>query len=335
MKSLAKRKRLTKKQRERRKRWLFGLIVAAIVFFGGYITGRDDLDFSAVLGKLDEATANIEQKINNYDRPRKPTSATGEGTDEIHIFDVGQGAATLLLGSDGTSILIDTGRHDDGEKRIISYLDEHIGLGESIDLLIFTHNHSDHIGHGDLVLEYFDVQEVWMNGMDNTTKVYDKLLDAIMASDANYVEPKAGENVQLGVFDVQVLHPPEGSPQKDHNDESVATRIVFGGTSLITTGDNSSARENDIINRSGNLQSDLMIVGHHGSNTSTGAKWVEAVNPRIAFYQAGIDNSYGHPSPETVERMEAADIPFYGTDEFGTISIYIDEQDEMSIETER
>lgn len=332
---MAKRKKLTKKQRERRNRWLLGLFVAAIVFFGGYITGRRDVDFSQVLGKLDEATANIEQRMHQADAPRTPTPTAGEGTGQVHIFDVGQGAATLLIGSDGTSILIDTGRHDDGEKRIISYLDEHIGLGEPIDLLIFTHNDSDHIGHGDLVLEYFDVQEVWMNGMDHTTQVYDKLLDAVLASNADYAEPKAGERVQLGVFDIQVLHPPQDSPQKDQNDESIATRFTFDGTSLITTGDNSIAQEQEIIERGGQLQSDLMIVGHHGSNTSTGEPWLEAVQPQIAFYQAGIDNRYGHPSPETVERMEQAGIPFYGTAELGTISIYIDEQGEVNVETER
>lgn len=202
-------------------------------------------------------------------------------------------------------------------------------------VMVFFHNDSDHIGHGKLVLEYFNVQEVWMNGMDHTSTVYDDLLDALLASDVAYQEPKAGDTIEKGAFTIEVLHPTADSPQNDANEESLVTRISFDGITLMTSGDVSTARENDIIERSGNLQSDILMLGHHGSNSSTGENWLQAVNPQIAFYQAGVDNQYGHPSPETVERVEAAGIPLYGTAELGTISIYIDENGEVNVQTER
>lgn len=334
---MAKRRRLTKKQKERRTRLVLGLLAAAIVFVGGYISGRRDIDFSEVMSKLDQATANIEQRMEDFELPgsRERNPVAKDGTSQMHILDVGQGDATLLIASDGTSILIDTGRYDDGEKRIISYLDDYIGLGEEIDLLIFSHNDSDHIGHGDLVLDYFDVQEVWMNGMDMTTAVYSDLLDAVLKSGATYNEPKAGDFERRGAFDIDVLHPTKDSPQSDSNDESIVTRITFDGISLMTSGDVSTPRENDIVKRGGKLASDILIVGHHGAANSTGDKWLEAVDPKMAFYSAGIDNYYGHPSPDTLERIDKFGIPLYGTADLGTISLYIDPNGELNVETER
>ena len=276
----------------------------------------------------------LNKRVGDLKQPAN-TRAPVEGTSEIHVLDIGQGSSILLIASDGTSVLVDTGRYDDSQKKIISYLDEYIGLGEEIDLLIFTHADADHIGHGDLVLEYFDVQEVWMNGMDHTSQVYENLLDAILASDADYAEPKAGDVIQEGAFEIQVLHPTADSPQSNQNDESLVTRFVFDGISVMNSGDASIPRENDIVERSGNLQSDLLIIGHHGAANSTGEKWLEAVKPKMALYQAGPDNQYGHPTPEMIERVEAAGIPLYGTIELGTISIYIDEHGEVNVETER
>lgn len=303
--------------------------MAFFVFVGGYLTGRKDIDFQLIQARLDE-------RISQFELPRfNERSVESEGTSQIHILDVGQGAAVLLIGSDGTSVLVDTGRYNDGEKKIISYLDKYIGLGEELDLLIFTHNDADHIGHGDLVLEYFDVQEVWMNGMDHTSQIYSDLLDALLLSDATYAEPKAGEYFVRGAFKIDVLHPEENSPQKDSNDESIVTRFEFDGLSLMTTGDASIPRENEIVVRNHNLRSDLMVLGHHGAGNSTGEEWIQAVRPQMAFYQAGIDNSYGHPHPDTIERLKNAGIPIYGTDELGSISIYIDEAGEVTVETER
>ncbi len=330
---MAKRKRLTKKQRERRRRIGLGLLVAAVVFFVGYLTGREDIDFDDVRARLDEATTQLGQRVDNLGPPRQSEVSTG--TSQVHILDVGQGSAVLMIAGDGTSVLVDTGRYDDGEKRIISYLDEYIGLGGELDLLVFTHNDADHIGHGDLVMEYFDVQEVWMNGVDHTTRVYEKLLDAILASDAEYAEPKAGEVHELGPFWIEVLHPPVDSPGKDHNDESIVMHVSFDGLSVMTSGDASIPRENEIVKRYGSLPADILILGHHGAADATGEQWIQAVQPQMAFYQAGIDNTYGHPSPDTLERLKQYGIPTYGTTELGTISLYIDEQNEVSVETER
>lgn len=336
MKSLAKRRRLTKRQKQRRNRGLLGIFIVLLIFISGYIVGRRDITFTEIRERLDQATTTLEQQINNAgEAPESNEPVSKENTSQIHILDVGQGSSILLISRDGTSILVDTGRFNDPDKRIISYLDSHIGLGQDIDLLIFTHSDADHIGNGDLVLEYFDVQEVWMNGVDSTSREYSDLLDALLESDATYAEPKAGEVFNRGDFEIEVLHPAADSPQKDANDESIVTRISFDGISFMNSGDASIPRENEIVDRTGSLKSDMMMLGHHGSADSTGEKWIQAVNPKLAFYQAGANNPYGHPTAEALERLELADIPVYGTDDLGTISIYIGEDGQVNVETER
>lgn len=337
MKILAKRKRLTKKERERRNKGLLGLFVVMLIFLGGYLAGRRDITLDQIKIKLDEAANHIERQLTDFELPNRNQDGIfgQENSSQIHILDIGQGSSILFISQDGTSILVDTGRFDDSEKRIISYLDSFIGLGGKIDLLIFSHNDADHIGHGDLVLDYYDVQEVWMNGVDSSSKVYANVLDAILKSDAAYAEPKAGEVFTRGDFEIEVLHPAEDSPQKNSNDESIVTRISFDGISFMTSGDASVPRENEIVARAGNIKSDMMMLGHHGAANSTGEKWLNAVRPKLAFYQAGVNNTYGHPTAEALERVKSANIPIYGTDELGTISIYIGEDGQVTVETER
>ena len=331
---MAKRRRLTKKQRERRRNVILGFLVVLVIFFGGYLFGRRDVTFDTVKTKLDEATTRIEKHIDNIALPDSTVRTAPVNTSQIHLFDVGQGSSILLISQDGTSVLVDTGRFDDGAKRIISYLDTTLGLEAPLDLLIFTHNDADHIGHGDLVLEYFDVQEVWMNGVDHTTQVYDNVLDAILVSDAAYAEPKAGEVHQRGPFTIEIFNPKKDSASQDHNDESIVTRITFDGLSVMTSGDASVTEEAKIIERNGSLTADILVVGHHGAADATSDSWIQAVQPKLAFYQAGVDNPYRHPSPEVIERLAAYDIPVYGTDELGTISLYIGENGDVTVETE-
>ncbi len=335
MKGLSRKRKLTKKQKEQRNRGLFGFFIVFLIFLVGYAVGRKDITMQEIKEKLYQISARIEAQIDNIDLPHSSGNQTLENTTQIHILDVGQGSSILFISRDGTSVLVDTGRYDDSEKRIISYLDSYIGLGQELDLLIFTHNDADHIGHGDLVLDYFDVQEVWMNGMDHTTVLYSKVLDAVLASDAKYLEPKMGDVFKRGPFELRVLHPKEDSNQRNQNAESIVTHITFDGFSFMTSGDASFSEEFEIVKKYGDIQADMMLLGHHGAADSTSDIWLNAVNPELAFYQAGVGNTYGHPRPETIERVTEAGIPVYGTDELGTISIFVDKDGVIQVETEK
>ncbi|MFC6464609.1 ComEC/Rec2 family competence protein [Marinilactibacillus sp. GCM10026970] len=321
---MVRKKKMTKKQKQQRIQVSVTAFLIALAFFIGLFFGDNPYDADYFTDKWQELTREWSTYL-----PRFEPESSSNGT--IRFFDVGQGSSTLYQSEDGTNIVIDTGRYDDSDKRIVSYLDKYIGTGGKIDLLIFTHNDADHIGNGDLVLEYFQVDEVWMNGVDHTTRVYEKLLDAISESDANYYEPNAGETKDIGPFKIEVLNPQESNRTTDHNEESIMTRTTISGTSIMNSGDASSTVEKQIVKQYSNLKADVMLVGHHGSKDSNSTEWLSAVDPEVAIIQAGLNNSYGHPHEETLERINHQGISLYSTMDEGTVTVTVEEDGTFSV----
>lgn len=236
---------------------------------------------------------------------------------EVHFIDAGQGDATLFLGPD-FKILIDAGRHDRDD--VVPYL-KSLDIKE-LDLAIGTHPHADHIGQLDKVLNEFKVTEVWMSGDTHTTKTFERVLDAILDNGADYNEPRAGETYQVGSAIIEVLNPKILTG--DLHEGCIAVRIVYGEIAFLFTGDVEAPVETEIINRGHNVRAQIFQLGHHGSSTSNSREFLEKVQPELVIYSAGIDNSYGHPHKEVIQRLEEMGITTYGTDLFGTIIIITD-----------
>lgn len=327
------RKKLTKKQRTTRNRIIVGLIVGLIIFVVGFWIGGQQSSERSFSDYIEETVTSVR---NWWDeQKRAATVPQSEMPIQVHVLDVGQGSATLLQSSDGTNILIDSGRHNDDERKILTYLDQYIGSGGSIDLLILTHNHSDHIGYSDEILNYYQVSQVWMNGLDADSDVYLRVLEAVEASGAEYKEPKAGDQAQVGPFAIEVLYPTADLDSSDQNRHSIATRISANGMSIVQTGDAYKADEETMLEKASDVKANVLIVGHHGSNTSSSKEWVQAVNPDVAVYSAGANNSYGHPHGETLTSYEKLGIPLYGTDVNGSMHIYSDEYGTFRYEVDR
>ncbi|WP_414839960.1 ComEC/Rec2 family competence protein [Carnobacterium sp. TMP28] len=329
-----KKKKLTKKQKQQQTR--LALFVAIILF---------SFSMGLFLGGNDQSRTNFKDKINQFKEDWTmlfKDFSTKKNDDDLirsksayfRILDVGQGSSTLLQSEDGTTILIDSGRYEDKDKKILTYLDRYVGTGGKIDLLIFTHNDSDHIGFGDLILQYYDVQEIWMNGYDSTSKVYERVLDAVEHSQARYVEPRSGETHQIGPFELNVLNPTV-ELRNNPNDDSIVTKISFADFSGLFSGDASTRVEKDIIeDKSNDLTADLLLMGHHGSKTSTSEEWIKAVQPKISVYSAGKNNRYDHPGKETIDRLKKRSIPIYGTSENGTVTVKVNNDGTFIVETE-
>ncbi|MFO8069066.1 MAG: MBL fold metallo-hydrolase [Alkalibacterium sp.] len=309
---------------------LLTTLLVSVAFLLGSWFGKNNISYQWIETYANEISSQIRSLGSYFNKDKK-----SEKLADYHFFDMGQASSVLLKGYDGTTILIDTGRYNDSEPRIIDYLNAEIGIGAEIDLLIFTHNDADHIGNGDLVLDYFQVNEVWMNGMDHTSQTYSRLLDALLKSDAIYTEPKDGYTTEMGAFSIEVFHPLENEKQSNQNDESIVTRITLGDTVLMHTGDVNADVEKRILNEaSASLQSDIMVLGHHGSNESTSEKWLQAINPSVAVYQAGVGNQYGHPHREILQLFDNHPAELLGTDNYGTIHIVVNENNEIDIFTE-
>lgn len=237
----------------------------------------------------------------------------------VHFIDVGQGDAILLETSD-VRILVDAGQRNNAWQ----YLAES-GF-ETLELIIATHAHADHIGGFVPILDDLMVAEVWYNGQTHTTRTFERFIDAVLESDAAYHEPTRGETRAYGKLILEVLHPTSSAAEYEGHlhDKNIVVRAVFGEFSVLLTGDAESDVEQELIEEELELTSTVLKMGHHGSRTSSTLPFVEVISPEVAVYQAGEGNRYGHPHDEALASVLAVNAAIYGNDVHGTIIIETD-----------
>lgn len=212
-------------------------------------------------------------------------------------------------------MLIDAGENDKGEK-VVSYLKD-AGV-VSLDYVIGTHPHSDHIGGLDDVLREFPVEKVILPPIEHTTKTFEDVLDVIADKGMKITMPRCGDTYTLGGASFRILAP-AGDYGEDLNNWSVGVRLSYRNNHLVMCGDAQKEAESDIIMHNEHLSADVLKASHHGSNTSTIDELLDAVSPSYVVIQCGKDNSYGHPNREILEKLECRGIQVFRTDQKGTI----------------
>lgn len=240
---------------------------------------------------------------------------TASGADlKVHFIDVGQGDSTLIE-KDGHYMLIDAGERDQGPA-VVSYLKEQ-GV-KTLDYVIGTHPHSDHIGGLEAVIREFDIEKIIMPEKAHTTKMYERLLDAIEEKKLKITLPKPGTSYELGSASFQIL-----APNRDYGDElnnwSVGIRVDYGNNSFVLCGDAEKDAEKDIVANGLSLKADVLKVSHHGSSTSSSQAFIDKVDPEYAVISCGKDNDYGHPHKEILDLLKKKHIKVLRTDQLGTI----------------
>ena len=234
----------------------------------------------------------------------------------VHFIDVGQ-ADAVLIQSDGHSMLIDAGNRDDGDF-LVSYLRTQ-GV-RTLDFVIATHPHEDHIGGMTQVIQSFPVDTVIVSERDHPTRNFESMLLAIEDQDCNVIQPVAGSQYTIGEGEFTLLSPVSDCDYEDNlNNTSIGIRLVLGETSFILCGDAEKEAEEDIIQSGQLLQGTVLKLSHHGSSTSTSDAFLEAVDPEYAVISCGAGNQYGHPHDETLYRLAKEQIPYFRTDTQGTI----------------
>ncbi|SHN86587.1 ComEC/Rec2 family competence protein [Desulfitobacterium chlororespirans] len=240
-------------------------------------------------------------------------SPTQSGTLKVNFIDVGQ-ADSILIQSGETAVLVDAGNNADGTL-VVNYLKAQ-GVTK-LAAAIATHPHEDHIGGMDDVLKSFQVDQFYMPNATSTTKTFEDMITAANASGAKKIQVKAG--VALDVPGIAgTFLAPVNSGYADLNNYSAVLKITHGNTSFLLTGDAEDISENEML-RNGNLQSTLLKVGHHGSDSSTTAAFLKAVSPKFAVISVGKGNTYGHPTDAVLSRLSSAGVQVYRTDQSGTI----------------
>ena len=253
------------------------------------------------------------------DSPSALQTAGSQGILEVHFIDVGQADCIFIRQNDAT-LLIDAGNNEDGPA-VVSYLQDRDV--QTLDTVIGTHPHEDHIGGLDQVLRAIGADGIIMPRVTHTSKTFEDLVNAIDQEGLRVTTPVPGMQFMIGDARCTVIAP-ISKTYEDLNDYSVVVRITFGDTAFLFTGDAGALSEQEMLQGSLPLQADVLKVGHHGSKYSNTAAFLQAVSPSVAVISVGRDNDYGHPSPETMQRLQAAGATVYQTDQAGTIIVYSD-----------
>ncbi|SNS86022.1 Metal-dependent hydrolase, beta-lactamase superfamily II [Anaerovirgula multivorans] len=245
-------------------------------------------------------------------------SFSSEGEMKVHFIDVGQGDATLVQTPNNKTILIDAGDREWGSK-VADYIESQ-GIN-TIDVVIATHPHADHIGGMADVIDSLNVEQIYMPKVSHTSKTFEDLLVTIQKKGLKVKTAKAGV-----VFDIDpsievLMIAPNSGKYENFNDYSVVLKIVYGNSSFIITGDAEETSEKEMLSKGYDVKADVLRVSHHGSRSSTTQQFLNAVDPKYAIISVGAHNKYGHPHDEILARLSNAAIDIYRTDTQGLIVI--------------
>ena len=229
----------------------------------------------------------------------------------VHFIDVGQGDS-ILIQANGSNILIDAGGRSAGTA-VVNYLRAQ-GVN-SLEMVIATHPHEDHIGGLIEVFRQIPVKEVLDPGVAHTTKTFEDYLDLIDGKDIDFTVARAGMKFNIGGAEIDILHPTNVSV-RHLNDSSIVARVQFDSHSFLFTGDAEEASEANML---GLKPVTVLKVGHHGSRTSTTQAFMNHTKPKYAVITVGADNRYGHPHTDILNRLKSAGVQTYRSDLHGTI----------------
>ena len=235
---------------------------------------------------------------------------------EVDFIDVGQ-ADSILVSNKNETMLIDAGNNENGND-VVKHIKEK-GITK-INYLVGTHPHADHIGGlDDVINSDLEIENVYMPKIQTNTKTFEDVLDALKNKNLKVTAPAKGDTFKIGDANCEVMT--DSILDKDNlNLSSIVIRLQFGDNSFLFMGDAETENEKTI----NWPKTNLLKVGHHGSNTSSSQNFLNQVKPEYAIIMAGKDNSYGLPKQKILDRLTKIGAKIYRTDELGTITVICD-----------
>ncbi len=238
----------------------------------------------------------------------------------VSFLAVGQGDAVLIEIPGGNRVLYDAGPPGGA---VLRALEARLGpFARTIDVVVLSHPDTDHIGGFPELCERFQIDLVIMSEVEATHAVDDASRACMEARGVTRLIARRGMELSLGGgVTGNILFPDRDARQMETNSASVVFRLTQGSSTALFSGDLPIALESYLVDLdAASLDVDLLKLGHHGSRTSSDARFLEATSPDWAVYSAGKENTYGHPHSEVLDRLRVLQIPVLGTDREGTIT---------------
>ncbi|MFW0837596.1 MAG: ComEC/Rec2 family competence protein [Candidatus Komeilibacteria bacterium] len=249
-----------------------------------------------------------------------------DGLARFVFLDVGQGDSILIITSDNRRILVDGGPTTDLANDLGPWLNP---LAPSIDMMLLSHGHDDHVTGFIDILRRYPVGQVFYSGaVEFYAPAYRAWLGILKDIGMRPKMLMAGQVLNFtSEENITILAPQvswDGQEADDLNDTSVVVKYCYKLVCLLLTGDATDEVEQAILHSDQDVRAQILKVAHHGSRYSSSVEWLSAVKPAVAIIQAGQDNSFGHPHTELLQRLESQKIPLLRTDQQGEIVIITD-----------
>jgi competence protein ComEC len=252
------------------------------------------------------------------------------------VLDVGQGSATFLELPFGPCILVDGGgfydnRFDVGARVVGPFLwSKKIA---TVDILVLSHPHPDHLNGMLFIARHFHVKEVWMTGEPVNTEAYQEFLEIIEREKIHVVGLK--NLIQARIINgvrIDVIYPPidflerkAREAWRTRNNNSLVLKASFGDVSYLLPGDIEAEAEKELLDLAcDRLKSNVLLVPHHGSKTSSTPGFLTCVGPDKAVMSAGWKNIFRFPHEQVLHRYEDMGSQILRTDLHGAVTITTD-----------
>lgn len=236
---------------------------------------------------------------------------------KIWMLDIGQGDALLIEFPTGEQMLVDGGPGDFVLAKLGSVLPP---WDRSLDAVLVTHPDADHVSGIVSVLDRYDVKMIYESGVGAHTPFGQAYEDSRDSEGVRIVQISDDDMIKIGEVTLTVLWPEEtlvGVYPEKRNNYGIVFLLEYGQTSMLFTADTEEEAEVIYASHVGDI--DVLKVGHHGSLTSTSWNLLEITNPEFALISLGEDNSYGHPHPVILDRLNQVGAKIFRTDLDGDI----------------
>ncbi len=241
--------------------------------------------------------------------------AADSGQDALYFFDVHQGDSEMIV-VDGAKVLIDAG----GGERVVEQLNNVIpSHAKRIDLMIISHPQADHMGGSFDVIKHYDVGVVIWNGDRNG--LWEQFRIVLDEKKIPYLVMNRGDRIFIGETVIEVLWPSSDDSVYDVNERSLVMRMIHPLVTALYAGDIGAKSEKILMQN--NITADILKVAHHGSGYSSSQDFLAAVSPAISVIEVG-KNPYGHPTQQTLSRLESVGSVVLRTDKRGSIKLVPD-----------